>query len=331
MRASGLALLTTAWTLALLGGCGLVQIDEVQIDEVPINPPPASDAQVDDARSPRIVAEGAFPFRLALDGDDLYWAEFTTGQLFRHSLATGESTELLPARMRADVYGLLVTADYAYVCDSWTGEIHRIEKSSGESAVWVRSPCTDLAVHGAHLFWTSIDEVAPMLSRMPLAGGPVEALSDIGPSRNLLLTEDHLYWTSFIQGEVFAWNAAEGVRSVAQSETNGPWGLSANETFVYWTEFDSAEPGIFREDKRTRTVERFAVDQPGAHSVIVDEGNVYWTNQLEGTLMQLVDGRTRVVAEGLISPQNLALSRDWLIWSSRSGAVQALTRESPRF
>ena len=310
-----------------VGGCGRIgfeRSDGGPADMEPVDMEPADAGP----NSLTVVDTGEFPFRLAVDADHLYWAEFERGSVHRVPLAGGPSVELIPPRPagQAEVYGLLLFGDDVYICDSATGEIRRVPAAGGTVDRVAVSPCFDLASDGTHLYWTSISPTEPALRRLALPDGPVEDFGAPGPSRHVMIRDSEIYWTDYASGQVASHPTSQGpTRVLTTRPPRGPWGLEVDDTHVYWAEPRSPDGSIARVSRAGGSVEVLATGQPGAHSVVGDGTELYWTNELAGEIMQLsVGGAPTLLVGGLGEPQNLVLTPTALFWSTRAGQVMRL-------
>lgn len=143
----------------------------------------------------------------------------------------------------------------------------------------------DIVTYDGHVYWT-VEGATPntgMVMGMPTTGGPVVTLAtgENSPNR-LLVTQDTVYWTSFVSGGgVRSVPRAGGTAQTFVTEAMGALGIAADATNLYWT-----AGGVVKQ--------RALVDGPGAGTAI---SRVYTTPGLlvgDGTYLYFGD----VVASG---------------------------------
>ena len=304
----------TVLALSLLCACGFVGVE------------PPEGSTFEDELS--IVATGDFPFALATDDTYLYWSEFSQGSLHRIPLRGGESELLFEGDSAVEIYGIALGGGELYLCDSIGAELRAFRLSDRTMRVLAASPCTDVALDATHLYWTSESALEPSVRRMSRSGGPIEDLTPPGPSRNLVVgDEGDVYWTNYDEGRIESVSIGAGVGVIATVPATGPWGLQLDGDFVYWAHFHLTGGAVSRAPRAGGASIDIAASQEGAHSVFVDGDEVYWTNELGGTLMRRVGAsESEVLVSELGRIQNLVGTDDALFFSSRGGQVYRYSR-----
>jgi hypothetical protein len=275
-----------------------------------------------------IVDTGGFPFAITSDATNVYWADFGDGSVHRLPIAGGASTELIPARTSAGVYGLTVGSGHVYVCDSSTGEIRRVPTIGGPVALLTTSPCYDLVVDDTHLYWSSTDVAQPTIRRLALPNGQPQNVGVNGTASNLRLVGSNLFWTSYSSGEIHRLPTSGGTSSLlATVATGGPWGLSVDNLYVYFAEHHPNNGEITRVPILGGAPDVLVTGMDGPHEIIADGPDLYWTNEFAGTISRLSTGAGPVaIASGQDQPLGIAVTTGAVFWTSRSGTVTRIDK-----
>ncbi len=305
--------------------CGRINYDSTGADDASLSPIDSGvvDSGEDASATPEVVDTGGFPFKLAADESNIYWADNETGSLHRLPFSGGPSVELVPPRASASVFGLSVTDGVAYLCDSATGEIRSVPTSGGTVSLIATSPCFDLVATDTHLYWSSRSSAVPTIRRLALPNGVPENVGLPGPAANLKIVGANLYWTSYAAGEVHVLPTMGGASNRLASVANGgPWGLAVDGQYVYFVEHRATDGAVSRVPVAGGPSEVVAGAQAGAHQIVLDGDTIYWTSEFDGTVMRKRPNSEPVaIAEGQDSPLGLTLGGDAVYWTDRAGQV----------
>ncbi len=308
-------------------GCGRIGFDGQGDSGVaePIDAGVSADAA---PSTPQLIGTGGHPYRIASDGSDVYWSDFSNGAVYKVPVAGGESTVLLPPEEGVVVYGLTLGGGFLYVCDQASGLIRRVSTATGTSTEMVTSPCFDVAVDDTHLYWSSNDPLTPTVRRLALPDGATEELGALGNAGNLVVHDGMLVWTAYSIGEVRAMPTSGGQSTLlAATDERGPWGLTVDGGYVYWVNHHQDSGGVMRVSLAGGISETLVADQAGAHQIKVYDGDVYWTNEYAGTIARRTsDGTIETIASGQVEPMGLVITDEAYFWTTEGGTVMRLAR-----
>ncbi|MEZ0312549.1 MAG: DUF5050 domain-containing protein [Myxococcota bacterium] len=308
------------WCSALLlcvTACGRSSLPDLA---APDDTPPAPE-------TPEVLATGTFPFAITADDTAVYWHDFDNGSVHAIPLSGAPAQTLLPSRgTQTPVYGLAVADDGVYQCDSQRGLIQRIPLAGGDPATIATNPCMTLAVDGAHLYWSNAASLtAPVISKWQLGSSAnPEGLGTPGTGSGIITVRDGwVYFTDWLPGTVSRIATTGGEPElIATTEAAGPWGVIADDSFVYVADNHADHGGIIRIPLAGGPAEPLATGQLGAHAIAIDDGNLYWTNTTGGTVMKLAPGAGSVaIASDQDRPMNLVVTRIAVYWTNRGGTV----------
>jgi hypothetical protein len=130
----------------------------------------------------------------------VYWADVGGGQgitVYSLPLAGGTPTTLV--NVPGGTHGVLLgvsSADVVFVSDYMTGAIETVSKTGGTARPLVRAKASWVNafawVDDPYLYWT--ESVTPStLSRIPVAGGPVEVVPTQGQLQSLAFDACNVY------------------------------------------------------------------------------------------------------------------------------------------
>lgn len=314
----------------LAPNCGRINFQALDDDAGPGVDAGFADASFVDAApaTPMVIATGTFPYLITADSTHVYWTDFAAGSLHRFPIAGGSVEALTPPEAGTEIYGLAVAGDFVYLCDSASGELRRVASTGGSIEVLATSPCFDIAVDATHLYWSSKEPNEPTIRRLALTSGTLEDIGAPGVSYNIELAGSTLYWTVYSLGEIHSIPTIGGTSSrLATVAASGPWGLTADTTSVYWANHQASAGSIARVPINGGPAEILASDQAGAHQVVVEGQDVYWTSEYDGTIMHQGQGVAPVaIATGQGEPLGLALTAEALFWTNETGNVMRLDR-----
>jgi hypothetical protein len=147
-----------------------------------------------------VLASGQALSGVAVDATGVYWADVGGGQgitVYSLPLAGGTPTTLV--NVPGGTHGVLLgvsSADVVFVSDYMTGAIETVSKTGGTARPLVRAKASWVNafawVDDPYLYWT--ESVTPStLSRIPVAGGPVEVVPTQGQLQSLAFDACNVY------------------------------------------------------------------------------------------------------------------------------------------
>lgn len=234
-------------------------------------------------------AGGTYPSGIALSDTEIFWANFdNTDPVYWGAVKK---------RTRADVYApptTLVAMEpqtlrltYAEGYIFWTrltGGLYRVSAGGGSRKLLVENAWAGPVVAEDHLVFFESDPVSrdSWLSKMPIPGGVVSRLSQVGGSPFLAWSSGYAVWTDESAGRV--WRACTDMPSEAKQLVFGvdrPVPIAVRDGWVYFAE-------------RAKSVQRIPLEggtpvvlATGARNVsgiVVDDDWVYWSDFDLGTI-----------------------------------------------
>lgn len=187
-----------------------------------------------------------------------------------------------------------------------------------------------IAVDGTHVFWTNVGSdgfsgVLPgSVTRVPLEGGPVEVLVDLGQdgraALGLAVDATTIFFTAgggFVSPDDGAYHAPlNGGAPTQIAEAAISLAMAIDATHVYWGANENVTeccPGVVRRmPKGGGDVEHVATGPSIITDMALDGTHVYWTTSESGAVLRAALGGSEVVelATGLAEPSSLALGGD---------------------
>ncbi len=297
---------------------------------LPDDDPPPADTDEDLPLAPStatVLDSGGFPYAIAADDTAVYWQDFNDGSVHTIPLSGDPPQTLAPSRgAMTPVYGMVAAGDGVYQCDNQRGVIERIPLTGGSPVTVVSVPCSSLATDGVYVYWSNGGVLTePVVSRLLVgSSGTSEPVGPVGTGSGILtLGGGWLYFTDWAAGTVSRLAVTGGTPEIiATTEASGPWGLAADDTYLYFADHHAGYGGIMRVPLAGGTPESMVSGQDGAHGVVIDNGVIYWTNDLGGTVMKLAPGGLPVtLATAEDEPKFLVVTPNAVYWTSRGGTV----------
>ncbi|HEV7399053.1 MAG TPA: hypothetical protein VGN84_02165 [Solirubrobacterales bacterium] len=202
---------------------------------------------------------------------------------------------------------------------------------SGREGVFVPTNAEDVAVDGAHIYWS--EPSANAIGRADLDGNPASVepsfISGASNPQGVTVDGSHLYWSNAAGGE-----DEEG--TIGRANLNGtgvdqnfiagasnPKGIAVDAAHIYWTNAGSSFRGIGRADLdgNVASVEQeFVADSAVLpQGVAVDGTHVYWTRGNNGSSIGRadLDGTSPEFGflTGLSNPRGIAIDGSNLYWT----------------
>ncbi len=290
--------------------------------------------------APEVIASGQLsPTRLVATDGDLFWvhavqkdpASGSTFGVIQH-LPRDASESRLFFSGRGAPESLAVNATHVYWPDYDGGRLlrmtrHGLPRLPEPLTSGLRSP-RSLTIVGDTLFWASApDRTAYRCSPsscQPTAFAVLpDAVTGVAASPSGV----------FVAGTttVLRLDPSGHIATTLASSRSGPFGLIAAESSAFWIE--QGGPGLRDSGLIAGADPGFQVlaeAQDGPSSIAVDDGWVYWTNLLAGTVMRAPrqGGKALPLAVGQGQPSGIAIDDHSVYWTTReTGRVMRLPKD----
>jgi len=284
------------------------------------------------------AGQGA-PTMIATDATHVYWTDQQGhGAMMRAEKHAG-SVEQVAVTDHAPG-GIAVDAQSVFWSEFGEfGTIWRLDKEDiGEGVpptalVGDQATSANMAEDGVAVFWTTPGTIK-MIDK---SGGERVLLADgQGTPFGLVAELGEVYWANSSTGEIMGYDLKDpdsGARQLASGSIQ-PLGLAADYANLYWADYqgspDGGTPSVMKIAKVNMTEPVvLADDQLGPAGVAVSGNDLFWTNNVGGTVMRMpkLGGTPVEIAGDQSAPSGIATDADAVYWVNRDdGRVMALAR-----
>ena len=238
-----------------------------------------------------VIADGqSTPYAVAVDDTHVYWTNFTDAGAVMRVAKDGGSVELVEETVRPRAVAVDGAHVYWSTFEPDRGELWRRAKQLNEAPFrlqWFSRGIPDIAVGSTHVYLTTHTTTEGAFIEPPTPQGSVRAVAiDDGADAILVGNVAQPWGIALADGRLFWINGAGEIqpRRVTAVDTTGadvqvlasgqtdPWGITANATHVYWTDFTEVK-ALPREGGSTTVL---ADQQNGARTITHDDDSVYW-------------------------------------------------------
>ncbi|RLB61627.1 MAG: hypothetical protein DRI90_10935 [Deltaproteobacteria bacterium] len=178
---------------------------------------------------------------IAVQGDYVYWANQNTNAIYRESISTPNTPQVLTSA-QGQPWDVAVDSSAVYWTNYTSGDIRRMGLGGGSQHVLATAQGGPLgiAVDATHVYWSN--NTANQIRRVPVGGGTAEtvisALDDpslVDDPSYVALDSTHVYWTNYGNGTVCKAPLGGGHVTVLAAGQNEPYYIAVDATHAYWT------------------------------------------------------------------------------------------------
>jgi hypothetical protein len=278
------------------------------------------------------------PSLVTLDATHVYWTNRGGAGAVMRIEKLGGTPEVVGATALPPG-GLEVDTDAVYWSDhADQGKVWRMAKNDIGSGTLPTELAGEqgksiaLTLDANNVYW-----VTPATVKMvPKIGGKRTVLaSNQGVPFAVMVEAGFVYWTNLLSGQVMRTSLQDvdaGPVELASAQ-NTPLGITSDPAYLYWANYESGSdggtPSIMRLGKASSTPEVLADGQLGPTSIRAYGSDLYWSNNLGGTIMRMpkVGGTPVPIAENQASPAGMAVDAVAVYWVNiDDGRVMAVAR-----
>lgn len=243
------------------------------------------------------------PYEIAVAEGFLYWASNRDAGSVRRIPIDGGDLEILAAANNPRTIAVHGGFVYWGTAEDEAGALWRmpIDGGTAEEVEFFLGPFADIVVDDSGVYATVHTESAggvgfiePPNEGPPIgslvfidpelpggAGGSMQLVGDLAQPFGLARTGDTLLWATGDGKSVndphsiFAFNIGDDFPTEAISQQMGPWGVTADDQYVYWTDFTDVKAMPLAGGEAVVLAEL----QNNARYITTDDAFVYWTTR----------------------------------------------------
>lgn len=186
---------------------------------------------------------------------------------------------------QTNVWGVAADDTNVYWTNGGGGAVAKVPVGGGAPVTLATGAAGEIIARGGIVFYGTINGGASgSLWSVPAAGGSPSLITNVEPMS--LGAGDGYVFVGANGGDVLRIPVGGGVPSViASSGTQAFTGIAADDTNVYWTDFDSGD--VLTAPICGGAVVTLATGQKALTGIAVDANNVYWSARDDNAIMKL--------------------------------------------
>lgn len=298
-----------------------------------------------------IAEDEPAPRGITVDATHVYWANETTGRIWRVVNTGLEEPELL-AENQERPWGIVADDTHVYWSDSATaGKILKLDKMMGgfETLATGTNEPKALAADSTHIYWIDKNSVR----RVRKDGTEPEQLATAnGTLGDLTLTTDNVYWTDhegsdnddggnfipppedeFLNGQVLRMNKNGVTPGQAVGGQEFPFGIDADSQSIYWVNNSAGGIGWTQINKVQKAPlnggmpQTLAEDQDAPWGILVHGEFVYYGTKTAVWRVGRDGGEPEMIAPMQYIPRYFTVDNLAVYWTTGDGKIMKLPFE----
>jgi hypothetical protein len=266
--------------------------------------------------APVVVASGqAGPQAIAVDVQNIYWANHDDGHVFAAGKSGASLTVLMNGLVKPDA--IAVDSQSIYTTQEISPPVETTPAAGGgpvTSVSTVPFGAVAMAVDATDVYWISASD----LFRTGKTGGASLDLLSGQVGAWAMVVDDLFVYATFSTGELRKIAKTGNTTSVLWRGTQ-PRGIALTTSHACLV--DSSAGTVLRVPKIGGPSETLASGQGGPTGIAAEPGWVYWTNYVAGTVMKvsLTNLATTKLAASQVGPWGIAVDATTVYWTNRDG------------
>lgn len=279
-----------------------------------------------------LATEVSEPYSVVLGTSAIYWsAAGSDNKVFMADLdganpVTIASAQNSPRQLAIDTANdLLVWANFG-LGDNDAQIMSYDLDAGGDAAVLVSNRpkgVFGVTLAGGFVYWGNQNTSSVNKNPTGQADNMSGVAANQGVPQALAANDTHVYWSNYDAGEIRRAPLGGGVATAIASAQNHPFGVALDDTYVYWTNEEGGE--LMRAPLAGGMATSLISGLAGPTYLVLADEYLYWTNYTNGSVvrMHVTGGPQTILAVGQAQPYSIAVGADHVYWTTFSGGTVA--------